>query len=61
MAEIEVPCDIQLRYNQLKNARLENVDTLPTPTEEMTGMLVYNYKDGRFYGCTGKECIRLKT
>ena len=38
MAEIEVPCDIQLRYNQLKNARQQNVNTLPTPTEEMTGM-----------------------
>lgn len=61
MAELQFMTDIQLNGQQLKNARLENVASLPTANDEMKGRVVFNTTDARFYYCTGSDWVKIAT
>lgn len=41
--------DIDLRGNELLNARVPRINGLPTATADMNGWLVYNTQDDRYY------------
>lgn len=61
MAELQFMTDIQLNGQQLKNARIENVSSLPTANDEMKGRVVFNTTDARFYYCTGSDWVKIAT
>lgn len=45
--------DIDLRGNELLNARVPRINGLPTATADMNGWLVYNTQDDRYYLASG--------
>lgn len=49
MAGIPFVNDIDLRGNELLNARVPRLNGLPTATTDMNGWLVYNTQDDRYY------------
>lgn len=61
MAELQFMTDIQLNGQQLKNARIENVASLPTANDEMKGRVVFNTTDALFYYCTGSDWVKIAT
>lgn len=53
MAEANYGAHINLGGNELRNAKVQEVAVLPTPTPERAGLLVRYAADGRVYLCTG--------
>jgi hypothetical protein len=53
VAETRYAAHINMQGNELRDVRVQEVATLPTPTPERAGMLVRYAADGRVYLCTG--------
>lgn len=49
MAGIPFVNDIDMRGNEVQNARVPRINGLPTATAEMNGYVVYNTQDDRYY------------
>lgn len=55
---ISIHNNLNLRGNQLLNARIHNASTAPIPK---AGMLYYNTEDNKFYGSNGTSWFELST
>lgn len=49
MAGIPFVNDVDMRGNEVQNARVPRINGLPTATAEMNGYVVYNTQDDRYY------------
>jgi hypothetical protein len=57
MSNVRIAASLDLTNNQLLNARIQSVASLPAATSDKAGWIVYNLADGRMYFCTGSAWV----
>lgn len=61
MADFEIMTDLNLNGQELKDFRVENVSSLPTPSAAMNGRRVYLTTDNCTYECRNGAWVKIAT